>query len=323
MTAGVGAGAALLLTCLTTTAAQAAPAAGPVDVGAYASLDRAIVAPGTKVGLVASVGTEGKGTIPHLGLTLTLPEGVTFDGHIDDDRGSCVPAAGGRTLTCTAVKSGPADWVGVHLRVAFAADLAPGTKLEFTATADIGDTADPRAANNTTTEKATVQAPADLGLTWTGPSGPVPAGQAVPTTLVVTNHGPGTATGFPFLVGADGDSSHPGGYDKSCWPDPASLTCDPSGDLKPGESRSFPFVWDLPKTTPGTSRTVGARLHSENVPDLNPANDAADLTLKFGTEPGPKPTTLTPTSAVAGAVVALTLAGATFVAVRRRTRHRA
>ncbi|MFF7177142.1 hypothetical protein [Streptomyces sp. NPDC008121] len=324
MTAAVGA-AALLLTCLTA-AAQAAPAANPVDAKIYAHLDRAIVTPGMKVGLVVSADTEGRGAILDPGLTLTLPEGVTFDGHIDDERGSCVPEAGGRTLTCTAVNRGPVDLVWVHLRVAFAAGLAPGTKLEFTAAAHLGGATDPWPDNNTTTVKATVQTPADLELTWTGPSGPVPAGESVPTTLVVTNHGPGTATGFfPFQVSVRGENAHPSGYEKICWADPASMICDASGVLQPGESRSFPFVWDLPKTTPGTSRTVGASLRTQDVLDLNPANDAADLTLKFGSEPGSKPTKLTPTASatIAGAVLALILAGATFVAVRRRNRHRA
>ncbi|MFF7177518.1 hypothetical protein [Streptomyces sp. NPDC008121] len=295
MTAGVAA--VVLLASLSTTAAQAVPAADPVDVRVYGGVDRSNVAPGAKVGLRATAGTQGKGTIPHLGLTITLPEGVSFDGNIDDaTSGSCVAVANGRTLTCTGEKSGPTESLSVYVRVKFAADLAHDTELDFTVTADIGDTVDPRPENNSATAKAAVRAPADLGLTWTGPSGPVAPGEKVPTKLVVTNHGPATVTYFPLVIDLNWDLTRPDGYDKSCWAAPSTLTCDAVGELKPGESRTFPFVWEFPQKTPGATHTIGARLGRSDTPDANAANDEAALILKIGTAPGPKPTKPTPTA---------------------------
>ncbi|MFJ8947636.1 hypothetical protein ACIRG4_31080 [Streptomyces sp. NPDC102395] len=300
-----GAGAATLsLLAATATAAHAAPAADPVDVEARQYLGSEITAPGQTFG-VRAIADVLMGKAPGLGLTLTLPQGVTYVRSSDNGaNAACTPASDGRSVKCVAKDADPD--VSALVLVKVGADVAPGTELKFTTTADLGDTVDDKPENNTATGKVTVRASADLGLQWHAPSGKVPVGKDVQTDLVVTNHGPGTVKleAVRFDMGFDYWPKR--GYDPSCWADPGVLVCDVYRDLKPGETVTLPFTWNFPSKAAGTVYRVPTSLYSTSPLDPDPSNDEATLVLKFAKAPvspapSAKPTPSTPPASSPGA----------------------
>jgi hypothetical protein len=272
--------------------AQAAPA-DPVDVEARLELPSRTTAPGERFGVRAIADVES-GQVPKLGLTLTLPQGVTYQGTIDNAaNGDCTPSADGRTVTCVP-NDGQMKLVSAEVAVKVGADVAPGTELAFTTTADIGDAVDVKPENNTATGKVTVTAPADLGIEWKAPSGLVNPGEDVETDLVVTNHGPGPVEveSVDFQVGWDYWPKS--GVGKNCWADPGVLVCDVNRELAPGETVTLPFTWNFPVKAAGTTYRVPTRLLSSSPIDPNRANDKTELVIKFAkpstSTPGPTPT---------------------------------
>ncbi|MFE7955223.1 hypothetical protein [Streptomyces sp. NPDC057413] len=297
----VAGSAALTLLAVSATAAQATPAADPVDVEARQYLDTTITAPGHKVG-VRPIAETKSGTVQRLAVTLTLPEGVTYQGTSDDGaHADCTPAADGRSVTCMN-RDGSTHLVSAYVILQVGKDVAPGTTLTFTTTADIGDAVDAKPSDNTQTGKLEIRQPADLGLAWKQPKVSVKPGEDVKTEAVVTNHGPGRVKleAVQFQTGW-GYGPKDGSYDKGCWWDPAVLICDVFRELAPGESVTFPFVWNFPQKAAGTTYSVPASLYQSSPLDENPANDKETLvfTIAKGSQPTPtpKPTpTPTPTS---------------------------
>ncbi|MEU0678112.1 hypothetical protein ABZ330_35695 [Streptomyces sp. NPDC006172] len=285
--------ATLSLLAATATGAHAAPAADPVDVEARQYVDDEITAPGRTFD-VRAIADLVKGQAPRLGLTLTLPQGVTYvrTGH-DAADAVCTPSVDGRSVKCAA-KDGKSD-VSAQVVVKVGADVTPGTELRFTTTVDLGDTVDATPENNTATGKVTVRAPADLAMEWKAPSGRTPVGEDVKADLVVTNHGPGPvqlpAVGFD--VGWD---YRPKDYGKGCWADPGELICEVVRELAPAESATFSLTWKFPKKAAGTKYEVPAFFYSSTPLDTNPSNNKATLVFDIAkaspSSPGPttKPT---------------------------------
>ncbi|MFJ1735131.1 hypothetical protein [Streptomyces sp. NPDC088254] len=287
--AGAAAATLSLLTA-TVTGAHAAPGADPVDVEARQYFDHEVAAPGETFG-VRAIADLMTGRVTRLGLTLTLPQGVTYvrTGH-DAADALCTPSADGRSVKCAA-KDGKSD-VSAQVVVKVGADVAPGTELKFTTTADLGDTVDAKPENNTATGKVTVRKPADLGMKWKAPSGKTPVGERVKTELVVTNHGPGPVRleAVRFYLGWDYWPATD--YDKNCWADPGELICDVFRELAPAETVTFPFTWKFPKKAAGTRYEVPASFYALSPLDTNPSNDKAVLVFDIAKESSasPKPT---------------------------------
>ncbi|MEV7275613.1 hypothetical protein [Streptomyces sp. NPDC093111] len=286
--AGAGVAAALLLALPGT--ALAAPAPGPLDVEAGVTLRQSLARPGGTIQVQPSVKVRS-GTAGKLGFTFALPAGVTFlrlDGASAPSDPTCAPAADGRSVTCVSPRAEGADWAAETVYVQVGKDVAPGTELPFTVTADIGDAVDSKPENNTATRKVEVRTPGDLSVEWKLPPGPVHPGKTVRTEVVVTNHGPGPV---PFeALRLYVDDPWPGGYDSSCWADPATLTCDHFRELAPGGTLRYPFTWTFPAKAAGTTYKVEARSHSTSPLDPNDANDRAIATFKVEKATGPKPT---------------------------------
>ncbi|MFF9214042.1 MULTISPECIES: hypothetical protein [unclassified Streptomyces] len=290
--------AALTLLAVSATAAQAAPAADPVDVSVQQRFVHDMVAPGGTVAIHVSAGAL-TGRLPHLALTTTLPAGVTYAGVGEGTHDDCTVSADGRTLTCVR-KDDSARSVSASVNVKVGQDVPVGTDLSFTTTADIGDTVDPKPANNTESGSVKVRQPADLGIAWQAPPGPVKTGQDVKTSLTVTNHGPGAVPLEAVRLTMDGPYG-PETMDHGCWWDPYMITCDVFREVAPGETVTLPFTWNFPDKAAGTTQRVPTELYGSSPLDGNPANDKATLVLKIvkGSQPTPtpKPTpTPTPTS---------------------------
>ncbi|MEU3845321.1 hypothetical protein AB0E88_35495 [Streptomyces sp. NPDC028635] len=318
LTSTLGA-AALALLAASATAAQAAPADDPVDVEARQDLGTPFTAPGHKLG-IRPIAEAVSGQVKHLAVTLTLPEGVTYQGTGDDGASAdCTPAADGRSVTC-ADKDGSTRSVSADVIVQVGRDVAPGTVLTFTTTADIGDAVDAKPANNTATGKLEIRQPADLSFAWKQPKVSVKPGEDVKTEAVVTNHGPGPVKleAVEFQTGWD-YGPEDGSYDKGCWWDPGVLICDVFRELAPGESVTFPFAWNFPQKAAGTTYRVPAFLYQSSLLDENPANDKETLVFTIAKastptkRPTPKPTatpTVKPTATATPAPASSTTAPA-------------
>ena len=117
-------------------------------------------------------------------LTDTLPEGVSFVAA----SGDCAEVGG--TVTCNLSTLARGDNVTVTIVVTA---TAAGT---ITNTASVtSSVTDPSTGDNTVVESTTVSAVADLSLTKSESSDPVPLGNNLTYTLTVSNSGPSSATG--------------------------------------------------------------------------------------------------------------------------------
>lgn len=268
----------------------------PVDVISRLYPDDDLIAPGRPLDIRAVADVE-KGSVTKLGLTLKLPAGVTYVKDLDNaSNGVCKPSADGRSVSCVPAQG--LELLSAYLRVKVGADVAPGTELVFTTTADIGDAVDSAPENNVASAKVGVRVPADLGIEWTtAPKGPVKVGESVPTEVTVTNHGPGPVRVNAAHLNIGFDYWPELGYDSACVADPGVLYCDIEKDLERGESVKFAFTWKFPKKAAGTVFRVPTRIYSSSPLDGNRTNDRTELVFRIAKPGTPKPTpTPTPTT---------------------------
>ena len=116
-------------------------------------------------------------------VTDTLPVGVTF---VSTSAG-CTYQAGSHRVICAigSLNSGSSRTMTVVVNV----DPAAGGTIINTATVAAG-MSDPSGANNSVTASTTVIAQPDLAISKSARPSPVPAGQPLTYTLVITNNGP-------------------------------------------------------------------------------------------------------------------------------------
>ncbi|MFJ1735130.1 hypothetical protein [Streptomyces sp. NPDC088254] len=302
--AGATATAALLLGSLTPTIAQAAPAAASAapahaDVRTTLRPEPTSVAPGRvfHLHLVTDLVT---GAVPKLAVTLTLPAGLTYARPTDPDNlqyRRCLPSADGRTVTCRSLDA-PHEHVWEQLGIRVGKDVNPGAALTVTATTDIGDAIDDKPEDNTATATVRAVTGTDVGVSWQPPTVPARPGRPVVTKLVVTNHGPGSATAGQAVklhIDSTAFRTWPSAP-RSCWADPDVLVCETPSELAAGESHTFELRWTFPKESGGKKFRVPTTLsHDALDPCLD--NDRAELVLDVAKTPppGPKPPKPTPT----------------------------
>ncbi|KND30860.1 hypothetical protein IQ63_27535 [Streptomyces acidiscabies] len=262
----------------------------PVDVVSRLYPDDDLIAPGLPLGIRAVADVE-KGSVTKLGLTLKLPAGVTYVKDLGNaSNGVCEPSANGRSVSCVPGSAGDLELLSAYMQVKVGADVAPGTELEFTTTADIGDAVDSKPENNVASAKVGVRVPADLGIEWTtAPKGPVKVGESVPTEVTVTNHGPGPVRVNAAHLDIGFDYWPELGYDSACVADPGVLYCDIEKDLERGESVKFAFTWKFPKKAAGTVFRVPTRIYSSSPLDGNRANDRTELVFRIAKSASPSP----------------------------------
>ncbi|MFC7530582.1 hypothetical protein [Actinoplanes sp. GCM10030250] len=288
--------------------------------------------------------TEAPADLSSVRAVLTLPDGVTFESAKPDAGGPCTAAAS--TVTCVAVKKEDNfDAFVWYVTVRFAADLALGERLRFTAVAS-SDGTEATPIDNTSTFETGVVHLADLGLTAIPPTGKITLGQPVKYTLIVTNHGPGVVRHFALHEGFDSHWYSGGtveGAEKGeCFGDPGMMICDVSTELQPGEE--VRLVHNLPTSTDDTvldlTQSVSVSFY-EYAGDKNKANDTLEIPLEFAAKassspsasPSPSATTTpeaetptlpitgpaTPLVGLTGLLLLLTGAGIVLATRRRRT----
>src|SRR5262249_41746340 len=147
----------------------------------------ASVVAGSSVSYSLVVANAGPSDAASLTVTDTLPAGVTF-GSASGTGWSC-SNSGNVSVTCTR----PTLATGATAPTITVVVTAPAQAASLTNTAAVASTtADPNAANNTSSVTTSVTASANLSMTKTGPA-TVVAGTNVSYSLVVANAGPSDA----------------------------------------------------------------------------------------------------------------------------------
>ncbi|MGW7165677.1 hypothetical protein ACWGH3_10330 [Streptomyces sp. NPDC054884] len=304
-TTGAGA-AALLLSSLAVSAAQAAPAAAEVDVKTSLRLEPTSVAPGRMVRLDLQTDVV-TGTVPNLATTVTLPTGLTYVPPTDPKYvgyKTCTPSKDGRRVTCRPLDE--PEHVYAHLAVKVDKDVAPGTSLSITAAADIGDAVDTKPEDNTATATVEARTGTDVGIAWKPQTVPVKPGETVLTELVITNHGPvEVASGEAVKLSIDTNVIHVWPTaPKSCWTDMNVLVCETPSRLAPGESHTFALHWTFPKDAGGKTFRVWTTLLNDSALDPVMDNDTTELFFKIAklstSTPRPTPTARPTTGGASG-----------------------
>jgi uncharacterized repeat protein (TIGR01451 family) len=131
---------------------------------------------------------NGPGTATGVGLTDDLPgTGWAITGQTDTN---CSVLGGGDTLSCTGITLAPSGTYSVTVE---RATVAPADCGPMPNTATITAPGDTNSSNNVSSATVNVDCP-DISVVKTG-NGPITAGDQAEFTMVITNNGPGTATG--------------------------------------------------------------------------------------------------------------------------------
>ena len=143
---------------------------------------------GASLTYTLTVTNNGTATAPNVVLTDTLPANVTVDSVVPS-QGSCTLASG--ELTCNLGTIADSANATVIITVT-PSGAAGGTIITNVASVASGLT-DPVSSNDSVGQNTTVDAQADLQVTKTDTPDPVPVGDTLTYSLVVTNNGPSSA----------------------------------------------------------------------------------------------------------------------------------
>lgn len=269
----------------TTTGPTATAGTGGVDVAASVGVTESAdlrIAPGRSLFMTGNVRVLS-GHLSYLAFTMTLPPGVTYlpsRSPGDETLTFCVPATGGRSITCRAVV--PDEGSRWELRMQVGADVPAGTELPFTIVADTGSAVDVNPRNNTATTSLSVDPGSDWGMKWTAPKGRVATGVPVRTDLVMTNYGPEAgmqAAYLPITLDAFPNGWHIVTEDPRCWSDSGYLYCEILKPQAPDTSTTFSFTWKFDANLAGRTMEIPASLGSSTVRDPNPSDDHSLLRI--------------------------------------------
>ncbi|WP_285475053.1 LPXTG cell wall anchor domain-containing protein [Actinoplanes sp. NBRC 101535] len=215
------------------------------------------------------IGTTVPGPPPPTGvkLTVTLPEGVGYEGE-GGGSGPCSGEAGGRVVVCIpdpeVPDPGNRSW-GLGGRVA--ASVPAGTTLTTTVVVS-SDSEETNPADNTAQLVTTVVDRAAESLTVTGPADPIVPGQPFRAT-VKARHGAGQPLKNFHLITSFGDWFEGGRIvnlpEVECSADPGSLLCETGKTLEPNSELSFEYEFRTsadPKDYPESAVTLGFRSYS-------------------------------------------------------------
>jgi uncharacterized repeat protein (TIGR01451 family) len=158
------------------------------------------VSAGTNLTYSFQLRNLGPAIAPNASVTDVLPPSTTFVSATPPAGWSCVtpPVGSGGTVRCSNASFATLTTVTFTVVVRVASTVANGTVLTNAVSATSGGS-DNVPANNTVSMTTAVVSPAanaDLGLTKADTPDPVPAGQDLTYTIVVTNNGPATALGL-------------------------------------------------------------------------------------------------------------------------------
>ncbi|MEA2569005.1 MAG: hypothetical protein QOI24_1006 [Acidobacteriota bacterium] len=230
----------------------------------------ATIAPNGSIAYTINVTNNGPNVAQNVSLTDTLPANTTFTSLSSPGGWSCTtPAVGGTgAVTCTIATFANAATAPFTLTVA---TTAPAGST-ITNTANVSATSpDPNAGNNTASASTNVVT-ADVAITKTAtPAANVPTGSET-FTIVVTNNGPGTATGVTVtdILPAGTTFTSAGASQGSCS-GTTTVTCN-VGTLNNGASATITIVVQAPPTLGPVSNTATVTTTSS---DPNAANNSS------------------------------------------------
>ncbi len=257
----------------------APPPAPQADLGVTLTAAPNPVTMGQVLTYNLNVSNSGPSTATGIVLSDVLPTGVTLVS-AQPTQGSC---NGTTTISCSL------GTLAVGGNASVVIQVIPNTAGRLTDTASVtGSVPDPNLANNNTSvtvNAITVPAPkADLSLTLAAAPNPVEVGQILTYTLNVSNAGPSNATGTVLSdvlpAGVSLVSVQP--TQGSCA-GTAAIFCS-LGTLGVGGNASV-VIQVIPNTTGSFTDTASV---TSGVPDPNPANNNASVTVNAIIVPGPE-----------------------------------
>ena len=248
----------------------------------------ASVVAGTSLTYTITVSNAGPSDASNVVVTDTLPAGTTFVSS------SC----GANPCNLGTLAAGGSEEITLVVNVAVDAASPLQNTVAVTSAA-----ADPDPVDNTFMLETTVTpAPADLTITKTVDPEDAVVGQDVTYTIVVTNQGPGTATG---VVVTDDLPAGVTVVSNSCGANPCNI-----GTLAAGASATITIVVTLPSTPGEFVNTASVDSTSEDPTPGNDASSAAlDSHLPLEAVPALSPIGL--------AFLAITIAATVLVVLRR------
>jgi|GEM_PF-7057218 len=220
-----------------------------------------------------------------LKVTIGIPNGATYDGsyYASDMKCAGPPAGSTGTLTCTTPSLGVSPFIGAHYVSSFVdfnprIDPAtpPGTVLAFPVTMTSSNALQP---SQSATAMLRVVTPADLTIAVKSPA-QVTAGDALVSTITVTNHGP--ADGMSVEVYVASSPAHPqqmSGPGWSCWASGCFTNTFPPGTAT--------FV--LTSLVPGTLQDpeVTQRFEVSSINELDYRDNTISVTTAVNPAPPP------------------------------------
>jgi uncharacterized repeat protein (TIGR01451 family) len=230
----------------------------------------ATIAPNGSIAYTIGVTNNGPNVAQNVSLSDTLPASTTFTSLSSPGGWSCTtPAVGGTgTVTCSIATLANAATASFTLTVA---TTAPAGST-ITNTANVSATSpDSSAGNNSATASTVVGAP-DVAIVKTvTPSANIPNGPET-YTIVVTNNGPGTATGVTVtdILPAGTTFTSANASQGSCT-GTTTVTCN-VGSLNNGASATVTIVVQAPPTLGPVANTATVSTTSS---DPNPANNSS------------------------------------------------
>ena len=181
----------------------------------------------------------------------------------------------GQSIDCDSTLLIAGDTTTVTVVADIDPGLASGSDVVNTATAT-SSTSDPDMANNTSTDTATIDAAADLGIIKTTTKPTAVAGEFQPWTITVGNNGPSTATN---VIVSDtlpaGTTFNTTLSDSSCTESAGVATCT-VGTLIDQESVAFVIVVDVPTDHPDASTLTNTASVAGDQNDPISANNSDD-----------------------------------------------
>jgi uncharacterized repeat protein (TIGR01451 family) len=257
----------------------APPPAPKADLGLTLTAAPNPVEVGQVLTYTLNVANSGPTTATGVVLSDVLPAGVTLVS-AQPSQGSCGSTA---TISCSLGTLAVGGNVSVVIRV------IPNTAGSLTDTASVASgVPDPNTANNNasvTVNAIIVPGPeADLSITLAAAPNPVEVGQILTYTLNIANSGPSNATGVVLSdvlpAGVTLVSAQPS--QGSCS-GTATISCS-LGTLAVGGNASV-VIQVIPNTAGSLTDTASV---ASGVPDPNPANNNASVTVNAIIVPGPE-----------------------------------
>lgn len=231
---------------------------GPASVNAGAPLSYSVTI--TNNGPDITIGTAD--------VTITLPSGATGASALGSGWVCNAPAGG--VISCS---SGANIANGASFPVITVSMTAPAAPGNVQNSATVSSLTDANPGNNVGSATTNVVAQADLSITKTGPAS-TSSGQNVVYTIVVTNHGPSTATGVTVSDPTPAQMSFVSNSGACVSTFPCNL-----GSIAAGQSATITATFSTPVGFSGNASNTATV--SSSVNDPNGGNNSATATTNF------------------------------------------